>query len=401
MYKQPNTDEEKLNDLANAFLIDTDVEDLPPDQQAQARNVTASIFVIQQDDEEVRFDLSPANSTGSSGEPGGGGAVTPPGGDQTITFPYKTTEQGDIDDFVQLSDTGLLDGNRTDSPQRLNVHATNASLGNATSYLVPPRGLTIISDIDDILRVTKTWNLKEMMFTTFAKRFEPWGNMPQIYANWSRALPDAHFHYLTTTPEQVTRTYMDFIYRTYPRGSFDTRPFNFSDVSAILSIRRFLLDKIFLTFPERRFVLVGDVSNSDTMKAYPALAQDYPGQVACIFMRNTTATDDSDHFPYNTKGFEGLNQQSYMFFNVPVSADALRLTFLVPCGDVVVLMLSYFFFPYRMISRTSTSKVVAASTRPCGRTFSLSIKTCRSWTMIRPHPTSRRVAWRRFWSLYC
>lgn len=110
---------------------------------------------------------------------------------------------------------------------------------------------------------------------------------------------------------------MDFIYKTYPGGSFDTRPLNFSDVSATLAIRKFLLDKVFQTFPNRKFILMADTSNPDVMKAYPQLATDYPGQVQCIFLRNTSATDPSDHFPYNTAGFENLNQQMYMFFRVP------------------------------------------------------------------------------------
>jgi hypothetical protein len=67
--------------------------------------------------------------------------------------------------------------------------------------------------------------------------------------------------------------------------------------------------------------LVADTSNSDVMKDYPQLAHDYPNQVACIFLRNTSATDPGDKFPYNTEGFKGLNTQSYMFFKVP---DDLR-----------------------------------------------------------------------------
>jgi hypothetical protein len=47
------------------------------------------------------------------------------------------------------------------------------------------------------------------------------------------------------------------------------------------------------------------------------MAKDYPGQVQCIFLRNTSATDDGDKFPYDTSGFQGLNQQMYMFFHVP------------------------------------------------------------------------------------
>jgi len=141
--------------------------------------------------------------------------------------------------------------------------------------------------------------------------------MPDIYANWSRSIPDFHFHYLTTTPEQVTRNYMDFIYKTYPGGSFDTRPLNFSDVSATLSIRKYLLDRVFQTYPMRKFILVADTSNSDVMKDYPQLATDYPGQVQCILLRNTSATDSGDKFPYDTSGFKGLNQNMYMFFLVP------------------------------------------------------------------------------------
>lgn len=141
--------------------------------------------------------------------------------------------------------------------------------------------------------------------------------MPEIYANWSKTIQNLHFHYLTTTPEQVTKNYMDFIYKTYPLGSFDTRPLNFSDASATLAIRKFLLDKIFQTFPQRKFILMGDTSNSDVMSDYPGLVSAYPGQVQCIFLRNTSSTDSSDLFPYNTDGFEGIDQSMYMFFNVP------------------------------------------------------------------------------------
>jgi len=110
---------------------------------------------------------------------------------------------------------------------------------------------------------------------------------------------------------------MQFIYTTYPLGSFDTRPLNFSDISATLSIRKFLLDKIFQTFPKRKFILVGDTSNSDIMKDYPGLVTDYPNQVQCIWLRNTSATDSGDKFPYDTSGFKGLNQSQYMFFITP------------------------------------------------------------------------------------
>ena len=320
VFKQPVISNQTVDKLANKFLIGTSIQQLPPAQSAQAANLTREIFVVQQSNSSVSVNISPGQSAGSDGEPQGGGGINPPGGgNQTITLPDITTPEGDFDSFVQLQNISgsLLAGNGTLPAQRVQLYTEGTLTGNATSYLVSQKGMTIVSDIDDILRITKIYEPKEGILNTFAKPFIPWRNMPDIYRNWSQSLPDMHFHYLTTTPEQITRNYMQFIYDTYPGGSFDTRPLNFSDLSATLSIRKYLLVKIFETFPQRKFVLIADTSNSDVMRDYPEMATLFPGQVQCIFLRNTSSTDPGDRFPYNTQGFKGLNQSMYMFFNVP------------------------------------------------------------------------------------
>ena len=321
IYRQPNTSIETLNDRANDFLLGTSIEELPPDQAAQARNVTAEIFIVQDGDASPPiFTLEPSTLTGASGQPGGGGAVTPNGGSQVVKFAFNVTTEGDFDQFVPIQSNGLADGNQTNHIQRLDVFTNGTDTGNATAYLVPPDGLTIVSDIDDILRITEIWDPEQIIDNTFARPYVSWMNMPDIYRNWSESLnisnQATHFHYLTTLPEQVTRNYEQFIYATYPGGSFDTRPLNFSDVTATLSIRKYLLNKIFETYPLRKFILVADTSNSDVMRDYPAMVSEFPGQVQCIFLRNSTATS-SDYFPYDTSGFKGINQQQYMFFVTP------------------------------------------------------------------------------------
>ncbi|KAJ6441832.1 kinase domain-containing protein [Purpureocillium lavendulum] len=328
VYKVPNISQSKIDDLANVFLIDTSVDKLSATEQTQARNVTRSIFVVQQGDDKVTIDFVNDVSVRPNAT---GGAVNAQGGAQTVDLPYNTTVEGDFDVFLKLRNTTgpkgghLVPGNETSRIQTLNMYANGTNSGNATAYLVPPTGMTVISDIDDILRVTKIYQPKEGLLNTFARPFTPWMNMPAVYANWSSSVDNMHFHYLTTTPEQVTRNYMEFIYKTYPLGSFDTRPLNFSDLSATLQIRRFLLDKIFQTFPQRKFILVADTSNSDVMKAYPALYKDYPGQVQCIFLRNTSSTDSGDKFPYDTSGFKGIPQERYMFFKVPDDLSRLDI----------------------------------------------------------------------------
>ena len=329
VYKQPNISESDLNKLANKFLIGTSIDQLPPEQQNNARNLTSEIFIVQQGNVSVTMNIEPAPLAGSSGEPGGSNALAPSGGFENLTIPYNTSAEGDYDVFLPINNisNALIAGNATDRIQQLNIYAKGAyaDSGNATAFLVPNKGLTVISDIDDILRVTKIYQPSEGLLNSFARDFVPWMNMPNIYANWSKSLPNMHFHYLTTTPEQATRPYENFIYKTYPGGSFDTRPLNFSDVSATLSIREFLLEKIFQTFPERKFILVADTSNSDVMRDYPGLVGKFPGQVQCIFLRNTSSTDSGDKFPYDTSGFKGINQTMYMFFNVPDDLTGLDI----------------------------------------------------------------------------
>ena len=108
----------------------------------------------------VSMHLEPAPAAGASGDQGGGGVMAT-GGTQDLTLPYNTTSEGDFDAFVPVLSNGLTAGNATQQIQKLNVYATGATLGNATAYLVPPTDLTIVNDIDDILRITKIYQPKE------------------------------------------------------------------------------------------------------------------------------------------------------------------------------------------------------------------------------------------------
>lgn len=71
VYKQPDISEKKLDDLANVFLIGVDISDLPADQQTQARNLTASIYVVQQRDETVVMNVANDPATSDASTDGG------------------------------------------------------------------------------------------------------------------------------------------------------------------------------------------------------------------------------------------------------------------------------------------------------------------------------------------
>ena len=104
-------------------------------------------------------------------------------------FPYNTTSEGDFDAFVPIASNGLLAGNATTVTQRLNVFTQGTTSGNATAYLYPDTGITVVNDIDNILRVTRIYVPAQGLLNTFARPFTPWLNMPEIYANWSKSIP--------------------------------------------------------------------------------------------------------------------------------------------------------------------------------------------------------------------
>jgi phosphatidate phosphatase APP1 len=95
------------------------------------------------------------------------------------------------------------------------------------------------------------------------------------------------------------------------------RPINISQPSQILDARQQSLVRLFETFPKRKFVLVGDTSSSTLLSAYPQIAMQFPNQLACIFIRNTSATDSDDVLPYNTKEFQNISSNQYFFYRDP------------------------------------------------------------------------------------
>nr|POE96908.1 hypothetical protein CFP56_63733 [Quercus suber] len=159
--------------------------------------------------------------------------------------------------------------------------------------VVPFFGLTIISDIDDVLRPTEIWDPYAMLQLTFLSSLQPWLNMPSIFKSWCRATPHIHFHYVSDTPDRAAgRIDMDGIAKYYPRGSFDFRPWSFHDL--LKSPRYSNLKQTLTMFPNRSFILIGDTSTGSTLSAYARLEKEHPQQVQCILIRDISRTEPAN-----------------------------------------------------------------------------------------------------------
>jgi hypothetical protein len=284
-----------LDDLTNGFSIGTSIQALPTGQQNQARNLTSESYVVQQANQNDTFDRVD-NHIAPSGL--NGGLIAAAGGAQHLTYPGEATSEGDFDAFIQIQNTTspsggyLLPGNGTDSIQALNIYATGTNSGNASAYFVPTA---------DILRVTKIWSPSVGILKSFALPYTSWMNMPTVYANRLRShprlplpLPNHHPRASNRQLHGLHLRHLPLRLLRHPAPELQRRlrhPLN-PEIPP---------PEILETYPKRKFVLIADTSNSAVTKDYPEMATYFPGQVQCIFLRNTSSTDPTDEFPYDTK----------------------------------------------------------------------------------------------------
>ncbi|KAI0374582.1 hypothetical protein BV20DRAFT_960700 [Pilatotrama ljubarskyi] len=248
-----------------------------------------------------------------------GSAVTNSSGIQLAT----TDEVGEFDQFVTVP--GL--GGNASAVRVVQTGIMNVTgPGNGTVILVPSSGISVVSDIDDVMRITKVYVPNQGLYNSLV---QPYVNVPgisELFAHWNETLPGAAFHYDTTTPVELTRTYVNYLFSNFPFGSLEMRPINISEPSQILEARQNSLLKLFQTFPQRKFVLVGDSSSSTLLSAYPQIAQQFPNQIACIFIRNTSATDPDDKIPFSTSDFKNLPNNTWFFYRTADDLFNLNIT---------------------------------------------------------------------------
>lgn len=156
--------------------------------------------------------------------------------------------------------------------------------------LVEPTGVSIISDIDDTIKLSEVTDKKELLANTFIREFRAVPGMANIYNQWSSQ--GAVFHYVSSSPWQLYQSLNEFMVDTgFPHGSFQLRNFRVKDQSFIAlfqssyeyKIRN--IEKLLNTFPKRKFLLIGDSGENDPA-IYAEIATRFPKQVYKIIIRD-------------------------------------------------------------------------------------------------------------------
>lgn len=182
--------------------------------------------------------------------------------------------------------------------------------------MIPQTGLSVISDIDDTIKITEVTDRSALVQNTFCRPFRAVPGMADVYRRW--AGEGACFHYVSASPWQLYPALSEFIASAgFPSGSFHQRFFRLKDSTALellgspVEMKRDAIGSILTAFPQRRFILVGDSGENDP-EIYGTVARAHPEQAVRILIRNVT--DESPAGPRMQAAFEGVPADRWMLF---------------------------------------------------------------------------------------
>ena len=157
-------------------------------------------------------------------------------------------------------------------------------------YLLDAKGVSVISDIDDTIKVSEVHDKKALLANTFSRPFVPVPQMAQFYQQLASQEPGTTFHYVSASPWQLYPALIEFL-DTYhfPLGSFHLRLFRWKD-SSFFSLFQSpqphkieTIEHLLQWCPQRRFILVGDSGEYDA-EIYAMIARKYPERILHIFI---------------------------------------------------------------------------------------------------------------------
>lgn len=184
-------------------------------------------------------------------------------------------------------------------------------------HLIPSRGVSVISDIDDTIKHSQVTNKQELIKNTFIRPFQSVDGMSEVYSGLAKS--NVAFHYVSGSPWQLYQPIATFLSESgFPEGTFHLKHFRLKDSSAIELLssqektKLAAITPLLHDFPDRRFILIGDSGEQDP-EIYGQIARDFPEQIIGIFIRNVTEADRED--TRFLEAFKDVNEDSWVLFN--------------------------------------------------------------------------------------
>lgn len=236
-----------------------------------------------------------------------GGFLTSPGkrrrivlqtGKKNYRLRRRTRRNGAFYGRITLP-TDLITDSAPPRDLPLDVVGPDGSLASGKIHVTAPRGISIISDIDDTIKFTDATRKSEMLANTFLRPFEVIEGMAQLYQHWHQR--DCAFHYVSSSPWQLYVPLAELcLVSDFPDGSMHLKYFRLREemFKRFRPLRRnnkvAIIAGILKCLPTRKFILIGDSGEKDP-EIYRFLARRFPDQIRAIAIRNLAARPLEGH----------------------------------------------------------------------------------------------------------
>ena len=164
--------------------------------------------------------------------------------------------------------------------------------------LVPPRGVSVISDIDDTVKITEVTDRRALVDNTFFQDFRAVPGMAAKYREW--AARGVALHFVSSSPWQLYAPLREFLARSgFPEAVLHLKLVRFKDETLLdlfapgRETKPRQIEPLLERFPERHFVLVGDSGEQDP-EVYADLLRRHPEQILRVYIRNITGARRDD-----------------------------------------------------------------------------------------------------------
>jgi hypothetical protein len=193
--------------------------------------------------------------------------------------------------------------------------------------LVPRYGISVISDIDDTIKISNVTDHRRLLDNSLLKDFQEVSGMPNLFQRLAEH--DATIHYVSSSPWQLYDPLYDFIRSAgFPWATLDLKDVRFRDETLFNLFKKGTetkpaqIEPILQHHAERQFILVGDSGEQDP-EVYGDIARRYPVQIHRILIRNAdNSTAEDLRFK---QAFNHIPRNKWQLFDHPgqISVDDL------------------------------------------------------------------------------
>lgn len=225
------------------------------------------------------------------------------GGDEWNRLKLGSSGRSGISsDLLKISQAEFKDG------QWIVSHALTDPTKKMGTRFADPKGWAIISDVDDTIKVTMTSTPLGILRTTFIDTPQVVANMPELYTHINNRLHSPAWFYLSASPYNLYTFLHNFITSHYPQGTIILRDASWMTLGGFLTsltlgtqdYKMSRIEKIHRWFPERKFICIGDSTQTDP-ESYGEMYRKFGGGwIKGIFIRKVMDVAEINKTDKNT-----------------------------------------------------------------------------------------------------